>query len=452
MSESVEARQASTLTIASLSIIFYGALAAVSFIYFHKFRLIQLRNNASIQYYRSNVGKFDDSKVLFFLVLGCSALLDIPIYFGCIVEGGPNDCSYGTAFHEVFWFMHLIAVCGYGFSIIVPCILWSDMINKKDGKLFWSKYPADNTKRFFQFSLLLYILNTFVDILVGFIYYRASDPDAYQNGNMVDAICTLLEPIIIFGIAVGCLWCSVRLQLHVTRARLGLKTELRFLLYMNVTMGVIMFSYLARALFVLRLVPFMPDSYNNTFKVSYLVWILSTRWLPYIFCSFCLVSMMRASGEEVAARQGNLRLKAPSESESVSAHTSRSNSGKGSMMKLVVTNATGCHLSIEETKDSNHNSGDHNMSILSQSYGYGLDEDSPLSESLLIDRGGFNEEGRISGSYNSPSFWGGFLPSTSPPRVSTLQQERTISTINTSPRIFSNDSDRKNPMNSEDYA
>jgi hypothetical protein len=46
----------------------------------------------------------------------------------------------------------------------------------------------------------------------------------------------------------------------------------------------------------------MPISYKNGMSSSYLVWIIVTRWLPYIFCSMVLVLMMRFSGAEVAEK------------------------------------------------------------------------------------------------------------------------------------------------------
>lgn len=295
------------LPLAYSTVAFYSLLTLVSGWFYRKFSLVTARNKHG-DIHRSNVGKFDEAKSWFFLLLTLSAAADIPLFVGCIAENGPHDCEWDGASYAIFWFMHLCAVCGYTYTIIIPCLLWSDMINKKDGKLFTSKYPADNTKRLFQVALLCYIGLTICDIIFGGLYYKVSDHGAY-NGNFFHMLCTLLEPVFICAIAFGCVWCGIRLQTYVRQAKLGFKTEVRFLFHMNVTMVVIASTYIARGVFVLQLVSFLPNSFRSSLRVSYFVWLLCTRWLPYIFCSFCLIVMMRASGEEVAKRRGTTRMK-----------------------------------------------------------------------------------------------------------------------------------------------
>jgi hypothetical protein len=286
--------------LASLTVVGYTVLALVSAWFYKKFARICDHNNQG-HLGRSNIGKFDEAKSWFFLLLMLSSIADIPLYIGCIAKGGPHDCEWNGASYAVFWFLHLCAVCGYAYTIIIPCLLWSDMINRKDGKLFTSKYPPDRTKRFFQISLISYILLTICDLIFGGIYYQVSNHSEYL-GTMFSMMCSLLEPICICSIALGCLWCGIRLQMYVRQAKLGLRTEIRFLVHMNITMAVITSTYLARGVLILRLVAFLPESFRSRLETSYFVWLLCTRWLPYIFCSFCLIAMMRASGEEVAQR------------------------------------------------------------------------------------------------------------------------------------------------------
>eukprot|EP01040_Poterioochromonas_malhamensis_P026064 gene26064-32677_t len=83
---------------------------------------------------------------------------------------------------------------------------------------------------------------------------------------------------------------------------------------MNVTMVIITSTYMARALLTLQFVTFLPSNFRSALKTTYFVWLLCTRWLPYIFCSFCLIVMMRASGEEVAKRRGSVRTKSTASS------------------------------------------------------------------------------------------------------------------------------------------
>jgi hypothetical protein len=287
--------------IAALSVVFYGSLSFVSAFYFRKFRRIQLESPSKDTYYHSKFGRYDSPKVYFFLVLAISALLDVPLYIGCLTQGGPEDCEWHNLAYAIGWFLHLFAVCGYAYTIMIPCILWNDIIQNRDGKLFRSQFQVDSTKRFFQVSLILYILNTTIDTLYGMSIYRIHDPEHFTTSKL-DSVLTFTEPMIIFGITVGCFWCGLRLQAYVMKAKLGFRTELRFLLHLNVPMLVIMCTYLARALYVLRFVHFVPVQYGKAMSASYLGWMAVTRWLPYIFCSFVLVLMMRFSGEEIAAR------------------------------------------------------------------------------------------------------------------------------------------------------
>ncbi len=288
--------------IAGLSAFFYASLALIAAGYYLKFRRIQLESPSKDTYYHSKFGRYDTPKVSFFLVLMISASMDVPLYIGCLVQGGPHDCEWDDLSYAVSWFLHLIAVCGYAYTIMIPCILWNDIIMNKDGKLFNSQFKADHTKRFFQIASMLYVINTAVNAINAMISYRVHDHNHYTEKDNIADVLTFFEPLLIFGITVGCFWCGLRLQSYVMRAKLGWKTELKFLLHLNIPMLVIMCTYLARAIFVLRLVLFMPGWYRHSLTCSYLVWIIVTRWLPYIFCSIVLVLMMRFSGAEVAAK------------------------------------------------------------------------------------------------------------------------------------------------------
>eukprot|EP01039_Chlorochromonas_danica_P011668 gene11669-13081_t len=294
------------IVLAVISLLLYCSLAGVSAFYFFKFRAITLENPHSSSYYRT-IGKYDEPKVLFFLVLTIAAILDIPMYTGCLIHGGPVDCEWNTPTYPVFWVFHLLAVCGYAFSITIPCVMWSDMINRKDGKLFFSAFTYDSTKRFFQVCIVFYLINTVVDLLAVIIAFRVSDHAHFQDRNIVDAVCTLIEPMLIFLIACGCLWCGVRLQSHVVQAKLNLSAVIRVLFYLNITMFIICASYLVRGVFILRFVYFLPDEYEVAFEMPFSIWLLCTRWIPYVFCSFCLIASMRSSGAEIAAR--NIREK-----------------------------------------------------------------------------------------------------------------------------------------------
>ena len=149
------------IILASISIVLYSSLAFTCAYFFRKFQLLreqgsEAATNGLLRWggislrSSSDNGKFDDQKILFFFVLTVSAVLDIPMYVGCIVNGGPTDCEWDGIGYPVLWCMHLISCTGYALSIILPAILWSDILESRDGRIFFSKYPVDPTKRFFQ--------------------------------------------------------------------------------------------------------------------------------------------------------------------------------------------------------------------------------------------------------------------------------------------------------------
>lgn len=306
------------LFIALLSIIFYLSLSLVSIIYHLKFEYLnnitttkspplnssEFENNSNSTI-NTSMGKFDKIKSKFFLVLFLSSLLELPFYIGCIAYGGPDFCYYESIWNGIGWFLHLIAICGFAFTIIVPSVIWLDLLNKKDGKLFFSHFPVDNTKRYFQILLISYLLISLIDIIGGIFYFRVSDPSYYASNVLIDSICTFLEPFLIFFISFGCLFTGIRLQRYVLKSGLNFQILIKFIFSLNLTMLLITSSYFARAIMIYQLVIFIPSEAQITIKYTYFVWIFMTRWLPNIFCSFCLVNMMRFSGAEIGFKMND---------------------------------------------------------------------------------------------------------------------------------------------------
>lgn len=146
-----------SFSLAVVSTLLYASLAGVSTYYYFKFKF--KRSNESggdgllwggLSLRSANMARFDEQKILFFLVLAVSASLDIPLFVACAAEGGPSQCEWDGVVYSLCWCLHLAATCGYMLSIILPAVLWHDIINRKDGKVWRSKYPVDCTKRFFQ--------------------------------------------------------------------------------------------------------------------------------------------------------------------------------------------------------------------------------------------------------------------------------------------------------------
>lgn len=283
------------LLIASFSIVLYLFVACVAFYYDRKFSLHTSRDSGM----QTLIGKYDHAKQSFFRVLFVSCLLDIPAYVGCLAYDGPTECEWNGLDELIFWFFHLLALCGYAFCIIIPCVLWADMITKKDGKLFFSNYPYDCIKRFFQIMLLLYVCTSLLDIIMSCIYYRMSDKEAFADAPTYD-FTPLIESILIVSISVGCLYCGIRLQLYVREVKFDSSIETKFLFTLNLIMSILVLSFVSRAVLVLMFIPYIPQSYQQ--RVSYSVYTIVSRWMPDVFCQLLLIYIMRLSGREVSAK------------------------------------------------------------------------------------------------------------------------------------------------------
>ena len=283
--------------LSSLNFVFYSFVTIISGYFFFKFRAVVY--SANPQPSSSAFGRFDGSKLIFFLVLFVSSILDIPLSLSCIILGSPRKCEWNGLSYPFLWSLHLLSLNGYAYTVITPFIMWSDIINSKDGKLFFSSFPVDNTKRFFQFLLLLYFLSTLLIFVQLIIYYDVNNEGGFGESDLT-SITDCVEPFIIVLIAAGCLWCGLRLQLHVINVGFHVTVQKAVLMKLNLTMAVIVICYLARALSVLKLFTAMPWAYKLAFRQSYFEWLICTRWLPYILCSLLLVNSMHQSGAQLA--------------------------------------------------------------------------------------------------------------------------------------------------------
>lgn len=289
--------------VATLSIFLYGSLFIVAVYYYWKF---VKHEKDSVRTAYTNIGKYDHAKKLFFGLLAISSLLEIPNYVGCLAGDGLTDCEWKSPDHLVFWFFHMIALCGYAYCVIIPCVLWSDMINKKDGRLFFSLHSYDCIKYYFQILLIAYFTNTFLDIIMSIVYYRLSDGFAYREAPTYK-ICALIESILIVFISSGCLYCGIQLEKYVqntTFATLPLNVERKFLLSLNCILFVMVLSFLGRAILILRFAPGMPPSFQH--PVNYGIYTFIARWIPDVICQALLVLIMRFSGKEIVARNSSL--------------------------------------------------------------------------------------------------------------------------------------------------
>ena len=243
--------------------------------------------------------KYRDIKLIFFSVLAVSAALDIPVWIGCALRGGTEDCEWHGDDHNTFWALHLFAICGYAFIIGVPPILWSDIITARGNStaLFTSR-PSGIRLFFYAFSLL-YLTMEVITIIALIVFLgkhpHKSDSDFTAKNNISHINCAI-EAVIICCFAGGCLLSGIRLQYHVVRIGIHRTARRNFLIQLNAVLLVITLCYLARALFVFTLFKNGSRNYDIFLKVPFGFWILYTRWLPHVFCSLCLLLLMSRVG------------------------------------------------------------------------------------------------------------------------------------------------------------
>lgn len=290
------------LSVAYLSLFFYLLVASLAFWNYRKFLNIE-KANAGVSlsvYYRNNIGRYDDAKKLFFRILTMSAILDLPVYIGCLITDGPEECEWNNISFMLCWFSHMIALCGYALCIVIPCVLWSDMINKRDGKLFFSSFPYDNVKIFFRVLISTYFINTAVNLVSAMVSYRASNPNYFKETQLY-SICAVCECVLIFFISLGCLYCGIKLQCYVHKAKLNPVLERKFLFSLNVVLIIVVLSFLGRAILVLEFASFMPSTWQEG-STTYALYTALSRWMPDVFCQFCLILLMRTPSSEIARK------------------------------------------------------------------------------------------------------------------------------------------------------
>lgn len=242
-----------------------------------------------------NGGLYGTPKFVFFVVLGASALLDLPTFIACAGKGGPNECLWDHSSYAFVWSCHLIATCGYMYAVITPSILWSDIIRQKDGNFWNSASPLDETKIFFRIAFVIYCCVIVSNVLGVIIFSDPEDESSYSNSNALGALNNCLMPIMLVVVTFGCFWSGLRLRQYVMNVKLGGAVQLRILLKLNFTMFMICASYTMRAILVLSIYDDIPHPYQHTMHPTwqYPVWMPLTQWVPFLLCSFCLVNEMK---------------------------------------------------------------------------------------------------------------------------------------------------------------
>ena len=280
-----------TFTSATISIFLYLSLLGTCIYYALRFWKAV---NGTIQ----GGGLYSKPKFIFFVILGLSALLDLPTFLACVGKGGPTDCIWNDASYAFVWSCHLIATCGYLYAVITPSILWSDIIRQKDGNFWNSGSPLDGTKIFFRITYVIYCCVIITNVLGVIIYSKSSNESQYSDSNALGAINNCLMPVMLVVVTFGCFWSGIRLRHYVMNVQLGSTTQLRVLFKLNFTMIIICASYTMRALLVMSLYNDIPQSYVSVMDETwhYPLWMALTQWVPFLLCSFCLVNEMKFKG------------------------------------------------------------------------------------------------------------------------------------------------------------
>jgi hypothetical protein len=194
--------------IAIVSILLYGLLGLLALHYYlmvrrkvtsYQFRLTEAGSNGRDTVVSTASGginnnndeltnKFNAHSQVFFLVLFFSAVLDIPIYIGCIGEGGPIDCEWDNYQYSLFLGLHFVSLCGYFYCLGVPLFLWAEVFADKGGGVRSVLLHFD-MKLFLYLSIACYTILQFIRI-VGLFTAPVSDHISYQHTE----VCTAQFP------------------------------------------------------------------------------------------------------------------------------------------------------------------------------------------------------------------------------------------------------------------
>ncbi len=336
-----------------ISLLLYLSLAIVGGRYYWKF--VQLR----IARFTSPLPRvlYDGPKEWFFFILTITALLDLPLPIGCLYEGGPKNCEWDSISYPIGWYLHILSIVGYAYTIMVPCILWNDIMTGGNGYLFpttlhscisslsinsfittsssvlnihsLSSNASSPIKIFLRILFIGFICNTSIAIIEGMILFRIHDSAHFRTNIVEYNVSVVIEVILICCITIACFISGIMLQLFVNKqeqsrypkdslsstfiggttirkgdtslakeSAMGTVKAHRILCYLNLPMAVIVITYLIRGLFELKFVSWMPIAYRDTFQCSFLIWTLLVKWLPYGCCSYVLIGIMRKSGTE----------------------------------------------------------------------------------------------------------------------------------------------------------
>lgn len=285
-----------TMIMVYLSLVLFSLLAIICFYNAHFFW--------NFQHHQLKEGLYMRAKFNFFIILGCAAILDIPQYMACWISNFPTFCRENTTIYDGTFCLHLIATCGFLYSVIIPAILWNDIIQRKDGNFWFTTSPLDCTKIFFRVFHVVYCIIAIVIVIGDIVYTNTVHRTAlnpYLSLNIVESVVFCILPTILFFVVSCCLWSGLRLQNYVTKEQLGVKlilTPKQHQVLINWTFINVLLtcSYFLLVIIILSQWESMPSSYIRAFEPisnHYYIWLPLAQWLQFIFCSFCQIKGMQ---------------------------------------------------------------------------------------------------------------------------------------------------------------
>jgi predicted regulator of Ras-like GTPase activity (Roadblock/LC7/MglB family) len=233
-------------------------------------------------------------KLGFFFILTISSLFDIPLYAECIRKGGPPSCEWDSASYSNTWILHLVALCGYCMTLAIPPIMWSEIIQSRwvmSSSRWNACSPHFNVAKYvIALSIVLYFITEWCGIFGMIFDSEIRHPDAYEAGPLNKAT-SVMECLFILMQIMTWLWVGLALHFYVVGVRFERQDQQRILRKLNITMVVITVCYCVRAFFVLVLAT--EKAGHEIVMKHYLLWVVATRWLPYILGSLLLAFLMR---------------------------------------------------------------------------------------------------------------------------------------------------------------
>ena len=191
--------------VSAISIGLYGSLVIVcSFLYLNSMKNTDTYEEAN-QIYRT--------RKYFFLVLGSSALLDLPFYIDCLAAGSPTNCIWDSnspsrPAYIIGWIFHLVALIGYFISVGVPLFLWSNSIQGRMRSPF-SLGDYDWLKRFLHATFFIYSCLMLIEIVDALL--NINDPISAED-SLLTRVSRTMESV--FYSLVAAVWLAHCLRLQ----------------------------------------------------------------------------------------------------------------------------------------------------------------------------------------------------------------------------------------------